>query len=544
MPRAYSDIAFTPAVREMQTRMGSRGNYAPLDHSTDRRDALGEAEAEFIAARDSFYQATVSETGWPYVQFRGGPVGFLKVLDAKTIGYADFRGNVQYISVGNLNGNDRVSIILMDYANRVRLKVLGRVRLVGLDEDPALIARLESPAYRARVERGVIITIEGYDWNCPQHITPRFTEAEISAATAPLKDELAALKLQLAQGDTARPSGTAVAAVDGLGKGPLALVIAGIRQLTPRVRAYELRTANGGKLPAVAPGAHIDVPVPVPTLTGTVAAGGSDVTRRYSITNAATAEDSYEIAVQRDDSGRGGSVALHRAYQLGMTLNCGQPGNGFSLHAGSHPTVLIAGGIGITPIHSMAMALAQRGQNFTLHYAARSRAGAALATQLQAVLGNAMTLYPGDAGDRLDVASLMAAASAGTLFYVCGPNALIEAVRQAAREIGIAEERIRFERFSAPAIQAADRPVRVTLRRSGKVIDVSASESILDAVQAAGIDAPASCRAGNCGTCAVKVLEGEPNHRDSALTPAERKSAGMMCICVSRANSTALTLDL
>jgi uncharacterized protein len=194
MSRAYSDIAFTPAVRAMQTRMGSRGAYAPLDQTSDRRDALGAQEAEFIEARDGFYQATVSETGWPYVQFRGGPAGFLKVLDAKTIGYADFRGNVQYISVGNLQGNDRVSILLMDYANQRRLKILGRVRLMSELDDSDLLARLELPHYRARVERAVVITVEAFDWNCPQHITPRFTEAEIDEATAPLRAELARLQ--------------------------------------------------------------------------------------------------------------------------------------------------------------------------------------------------------------------------------------------------------------------------------------------------------------------------------------------------------------
>ena len=118
MSRAYYDIAFTPAVRAMQTRMGSRSTYAPLDHTEDRRNALTADEAAFIHERDGFYQASVSESGWPYVQFRGGPAGFLKVLDAKTIGYADFRGNVQYISVGNLQGNDRVALMLMDYANQ------------------------------------------------------------------------------------------------------------------------------------------------------------------------------------------------------------------------------------------------------------------------------------------------------------------------------------------------------------------------------------------------------------------------------------------
>lgn len=201
MSRAYSDIAFTPTVRAMQRRMGSRSAYAQLDSSSDRRDTLGVAETRFVEERDGFYQATVSESGWPYVQFRGGQAGFLKVLDGKTIGYADFRGNVQYISVGNLQSNDRISIILMDYAGRRRLKILGRARLVGVDEEPALLSRLVLPDYRARVERAVIITVEGYDWNCPQHITPRFTEAEIRENLEPLYAEIARLKRAL--GETA-----------------------------------------------------------------------------------------------------------------------------------------------------------------------------------------------------------------------------------------------------------------------------------------------------------------------------------------------------
>lgn len=199
MSRAYSDIAFTPAVRAMQTRMGTRSTYARLDQAEDRRDALTEREAEFIAERDGFYQATVSQTGWPYVQFRGGPAGFLKVLDAKTLGYADFRGNRQYISVGNLEGNDRVSLMLMDYANQQRLKILGRVRLVGEGDDPALLARLGLQQYRAHVERAIVIIVEAFDWNCPQHITPRFTEAEIEQAVLPLRTELQQARLELAQ---------------------------------------------------------------------------------------------------------------------------------------------------------------------------------------------------------------------------------------------------------------------------------------------------------------------------------------------------------
>lgn len=197
MSRAYSDIAFTPAVRAMQTRMGSRSAYAAFDHSEDRRHTLTEHEAEFIRERDGFYQATVSETGWPYVQYRGGPAGFLQVLDARTLAYGDFRGNRQYISVGNLGGNNRISLMLMDYASRQRLKILGRVRLLSQAEDPALLARLTTPGYRGQIERAFVIDVEAFDWNCPQHITPRFTEAEIEQAVQPLRDELEQLHQEL-----------------------------------------------------------------------------------------------------------------------------------------------------------------------------------------------------------------------------------------------------------------------------------------------------------------------------------------------------------
>lgn len=198
MTRAYADIAFTPTVRAMQSRMGSRSSYQRLEGVPQPAEALSDDEVAFIEASDGFFQATVSETGWPYVQFRGGPAGFLKVLDATTIGYADFRGNRQYISVGNLQGDDRLSMILMDFAHQRRLKIMGRARLVEAEADPALMERLALPGYRARVERAVVIDVEGFDWNCPQHITPRFTLAEVEQAAAPLHAEIARLKAALA----------------------------------------------------------------------------------------------------------------------------------------------------------------------------------------------------------------------------------------------------------------------------------------------------------------------------------------------------------
>jgi len=198
MTHRYADIAFTPTVKKVQEELGSRAGYARMEAGPDvLNHALGDAEANFIVARNSLYMGTVSETGWPYVQHRGGPPGFLRVLDESTIGFADFRGNRQYVSVGNLLTDDRVSIIFMDYVNKTRLKLFGHVRIVGA-EDQATLSRLEASDYRARVERGFLIRVEGFDWHCPQHRTQRFTLDEVHAMTAPLRERVSELEARLA----------------------------------------------------------------------------------------------------------------------------------------------------------------------------------------------------------------------------------------------------------------------------------------------------------------------------------------------------------
>jgi predicted pyridoxine 5'-phosphate oxidase superfamily flavin-nucleotide-binding protein len=194
MARSFADIAFTPAVRAQQSRMGSADGYEKfMGRETSGTDVLGPEEVDFIAARDGFYQATVSETGWPYVQFRGGPVGFLKVLTPNTVAYADFRGNRQYVSVGNLSGNDRVSMILMDYPNRRRLKLWGHARLIETADYPDVVASLHDAMYRGRPERAVVIEIETIDWNCPQHIPVRLTIDELKPHLSELQNEIQSL---------------------------------------------------------------------------------------------------------------------------------------------------------------------------------------------------------------------------------------------------------------------------------------------------------------------------------------------------------------
>jgi hypothetical protein len=186
MSHHFLDIAATPSLRAAQAAMGSERMWRNFDGGR-ALDALTASEAAFIAERDSFYLATVSETGWPYVQHRGGPRGFLKLVDEKTLAFADYRGNRQYISVGNLAADDRAALILMDYAGRARLKVYALIEALPLDADPALAQRLAAPDYKAKPERILLLHVEAFDWNCPQHITPRFTEAEIDAAVAPLR---------------------------------------------------------------------------------------------------------------------------------------------------------------------------------------------------------------------------------------------------------------------------------------------------------------------------------------------------------------------
>ena len=186
MPNPFARITFTDSVKSAQEHYGTRATNQRLE-SLDRIDELTRNEAEFIAERDGFYMATVGENGQPYVQFRGGPKGFLKVLDERTLGYADFRGNLQYVSVGNLSKNNRTALILMDYAHRARLKILAEVEVIDASEDPDLIRRLTAPEYKARIERAMVLHVSAYDWNCPQHITPRFTIEEIEQATQPLR---------------------------------------------------------------------------------------------------------------------------------------------------------------------------------------------------------------------------------------------------------------------------------------------------------------------------------------------------------------------
>jgi predicted pyridoxine 5'-phosphate oxidase superfamily flavin-nucleotide-binding protein len=194
MAHNFGSLVFTPLVKSLQEKYGSRRQYARMEAGGTSPDRLGPEETAFISGRDSFYMATIGATGWPYVQHRGGLPGFLRVIDDRTIAFADFRGNKQYVSSGNIGTDNRVALIMVDYPRQARLKLLGRAEIFEEEAAQEWIERLRQKGYKAVIERVYVIRIEAFDWNCPQHITPRFTEEQIQEALKPFERRLQELE--------------------------------------------------------------------------------------------------------------------------------------------------------------------------------------------------------------------------------------------------------------------------------------------------------------------------------------------------------------
>ncbi|HEX6770500.1 MAG TPA: pyridoxamine 5'-phosphate oxidase family protein [Acidobacteriaceae bacterium] len=200
MSRSFAERAFTPLVKKQQELHGSRRQYARMEELGEAGDRLGEFEREFIAGRDGFYMASTGESGWPYIQYRGGEKGFLHVLEDQMLGFADLRGNKQYITMGNLEHDNRVALFFMDYAHQLRLKILGRAEIHESDAAAAeLIAKLKVPGEKTPTEHAVVIHVEAFDWNCPQHITPRYTLEELAGTLEPVRRRLEELEAENAR---------------------------------------------------------------------------------------------------------------------------------------------------------------------------------------------------------------------------------------------------------------------------------------------------------------------------------------------------------
>lgn len=314
----------------------------------------------------------------------------------------------------------------------------------------------------------------------------------------------------------------------------LDVVVATAWEETQGVRALELRAVDGGELPPFEAGAHVDVYLP------------NGIIRQYSIWSDPSDRTRYCIAVLKAPDSRGGSIAVH-ALQPEARIKIVPPRNTFALVEAAPASLLIAGGIGVTPMLAMASRLAALGRPFTMHYCARRRADAAFVSQLQALTpGGALRLHFSDEPHpgRFHAREVLAAAPPGAHLYVCGPARLIESVLAAGRDLGWSEDRLHSELFKATAPGADSQAFDLHLIRSGRVVHVPAEQTALDVLVAHGIGIPSSCAQGICGTCVTRVLDGVPDHRDRYLTPAEHDSGTVFTPCCSRARTPVLVLDL
>ena len=300
--------------------------------------------------------------------------------------------------------------------------------------------------------------------------------------------------------------------------------------------SFDLAAVDGSTLPAVAAGAHIDVHVP----------GG--LIRQYSLCNAPSERHRYQIAVLRDPSSRGGSISLHDSAHEGDILRIGAPRNHFPLATGTVQHLLLAGGIGLTPLLSMAEQLAHDKLPFQLHYCARSPARAAFLERLGNASWSASVWCHFDDGDedqRLDLNTLLSRPAHDQHLYVCGPQGFINAVLAVGRINNWSPERVHYEYFgAAPVVNADESTFQVRLVRSGRTVAVPPRLTVTQALSEAGIDIPVSCEQGVCGTCITRVLDGEPDHRDLFLTPEEHARNDQFLPCCSRSKSSMLVLDL
>lgn len=316
------------------------------------------------------------------------------------------------------------------------------------------------------------------------------------------------------------------------GQANIPVRVARIEQITPLIRRFTLERVDGRELPGFSGGSHVVVTM-----------RGDERTHHnpYSLMGSPDDKQRYQISVRRDDEGRGGSLFMHRHVAEGDTLEVSPPANLFALNPLATRHILIAGGIGITPFMAQLHELQRAGADYQLHYAFRDQENAAFRGELEAACGQRMTTYDGSAGQYVQASQLLGEQPLGTHVYVCGPKGMIEAVNEAAFDLGWANSHVHWEEFAAPPV---GKPFRVVLQKSGMEITVPGASSVLEALEDAGLQPNCLCRGGVCGECETAVIEGDIEHNDHFLPEDVKQSNSRMMICVSRARSERLVLDL
>jgi ferredoxin-NADP reductase/predicted pyridoxine 5'-phosphate oxidase superfamily flavin-nucleotide-binding protein len=499
--------AYPNCPKYIQRRMlNIQADAKPLaTPAATRGTALNGAQQSLIAAADTLFVASAHLEHGVDASHRGGHPGFVTIINDRQLRIPDFAGNSMFNTLGNFVSYPHAGLVFIDFERNRLLQLTGVPEILWERDDP-------------RGETGG---------------TRRFWQFEISTwQELPLPVDLS---WEFVDTSPHIPP----LHMDAGNNSALSLQVAGIGEENARVKSFRLRAADGRMLPGFEAGAHIQVKVTLPD--------GTASQRHYSLLSDPDDRSCYEIGVLKENSGRGGSRYMHEHVHVGDVLEIRAPKNEFALAAQAEHSILIAGGIGITPMLAMMHTLATARQSFELHYSARTQAELVFRNRIETISGGRARFYASQQADGLgenrhiDLQQLLATPKPGVHVYICGPRRLIMAVRDIATDNGWPASQIHFESFGARPLPG-DRPIQVHLNRSNRTVTVPAVHSILDTLLAAGVNVPHDCKRGECSLCATRVLEGKPEHRDLCLSKEEQATS--MCVCVSRARGETLLFDL
>jgi len=461
---------------------------------------LGQIQRALIEKADTFFVTSAHPEHGIDASHRGGQPGFVQIINNQQLRIPDFAGNSMFNTLGNFTSYPYAGLIFIDFETGQILQLTGQ---------PEILWQLDDP----QNETGGTHRYWQLDITCWRQSTlPHRFVWEFLDASPYIPEH--------------RKTQT---------KNSISLTVKRIQQETDRVKSFCLRASDNRELPAFQAGAHIQVHLKL--------LDGSITKRHYSLLNSPADRKTYEIAVLKEPDGRGGSLYMHEQIHQGDVLQVSIPKNEFTMTTKSEHNILIAGGIGITPIVSMLHKLTADNKSCELHYSASTFSDLALRQRVEQLAGDRAHFYATKEPDgrRMDIDKIMATPRPGVQVYVCGPRGLINAVRNSADLLGWPSAQIHFESFHSQPLPG-DRPIRVKLVRSNKVLTVPAERTILDTLLEAGISVPHTCKRGECTMCTTQVVSGVPDHRDLCLTANEKKSS--MCLCVSRARTDDLALDL
>jgi ferredoxin-NADP reductase/predicted pyridoxine 5'-phosphate oxidase superfamily flavin-nucleotide-binding protein len=468
---------------------------------------LTSEQLTLITDSDSFFVGSGVTDHHNDASYRGGDPGFVSIVNNRQLLIPDYKGNSMFNTLGNFESNEHTGLVFIDFESNKLLQLTGTAKVLWDQVDDANITGGTKRYWHFNVTRWQETAL-------PPALNWTFFEYSPHNPKPLVSEELL-------------------------------LVVSDITQKSDRIKALKLTAKDGGILPAFEPGSHLPVEIELSTKNTAL--------RHYSITSSSHDNRFYEIAVQQEKHGSGGSNYMHEQLSLGQIINAKSPVNAFSLSSPGKHHILIAGGIGITPILSMLRHLSQKNESYELHYSVKTDNDLAFKAEIVKLAGNNAHFYvtKGKSTEgnsthkslptRLDINSLFNERNKSSHVYVCGPIKMIEAVKDTADENNWQANRIHFESFGSSA-QETDQAVEVKLKKSGKVIVIDPKQTLLDGLLAANINVPFECKRGECGMCVTEYVEGTPDHRDIYLTKDEK--AHSLCLCVSRAKSKSITLNL